>query len=353
MASELRLGAHLAMTAPNQYGRRGRALLRARVLAASRWAFRLGVAAVCAACSALYPLDGLSGAQLDAGGVSLSEAGIPSEGTSPPEGIPEAGVDGSSLQAIDSGVFVDAQRLGAIDAAGDAVLRRPPRGFARVSTCVLRSAPTSTKARLTTRGGAACRWRAAARSSSRPGRGCLASFLDARHATPAYGAGASQPQANLGATLLGTAANVHLEAQIRLDAIGDGDAVVGLGIAQQLPDGSELQLDLILVDGSQSLLQEQQYFADGTFNANNMLIGSVPLGTWIPYVLDLHPGMSGTLTLSVNGVRVLDQPLTYAWQPSPFAVQVGIGYISATGGTETDTYGEVQMHADNIAAYVQ
>ena len=169
---------------------------------------------------------------------------------------------------------------------------------------------------------------------------------------PAFDSGmVVQPQANLGSALLANATDVHLEAEVRLDAIGATDEAVALSIRQQASDGSYLQVSLFMVAGSglPSFVQEQVDLPNGTSEAHEFTVSAVPLGMWVPYAFDLRPGTPPRIMLSVNGAPALDQPLQYNWQPSPYTVQVGIGYIGSTNGE----YRSLQMHVDNVVAYLQ
>lgn len=160
-----------------------------------------------------------------------------------------------------------------------------------------------------------------------------------------------EPAAGLSYDLTGQGRTVHLESQIRIDAIGSDDqCFVALAITQQQAgNGPFLQVQLFLCPGY-AFAQEQDNSC--ACQPNDLgLPDKFSLGSWHRYAIEVALGSTRpTMTFWVDDLStpVLSAvPLSYGWQASPFAVQAGIGYIG--GGT-----GEaIQADFDDIQAYVR
>jgi hypothetical protein len=144
------------------------------------------------------------------------------------------------------------------------------------------------------------------------------------------------------------ARTVHLESQIRIDAIGPDQCFVALAITQQQAgsSGPYLQVQLFLCSGK-AFAQEQDSAC--ACNPNDYgLPNKFSLGSWHRYVMEVALGSTPSMTFWVDDLStpvLAAVPLAYGWQASPFSVQSGIGYIG--GGT-----GEaIQAEFDDVETY--
>ncbi len=160
----------------------------------------------------------------------------------------------------------------------------------------------------------------------------------------------NEPGAGLSYDLTGKGRTVHLESQIRIDAIGsDGQCFVALAITQQQPgNGPYLQVQLFVCAGS-AFAQEQDNSC--ACIKEDPIPNTFSLGSWHRYAIEVAMGSTPpTMTFWVDDLStpvVAAVPLAYGWQASPFEVQAGIGYIGGGSGEA------IQANFDDVVAYVR
>lgn len=171
--------------------------------------------------------------------------------------------------------------------------------------------------------------------------------------TPSFTPGSSFPTAGMFYGLAGKAGTVHLESQIRIDAIGADQCFVALAITQKAAGGPYLQAQLFLCSGT-AFAQEQDGACACTTDFG--LSATFALGTWHRFAIEVTFGATPSMAFWVDGVDGVDGgsppalgpvALTYPWQSSPYGVQAGIGYIGGGAGEP------IQVDLDDIAAWLK